>query len=98
ETLARADWDGALILRIPVIPGVNDSDDNIRATARFVSNIGLEVINILPFHRLGESKYRKTGKVYEFADQTPPSDEHMDRLKGIVEKEGLVCFVGHNTP
>ena len=98
ETLARADWDGALIIRIPVIPGVNDSDENVQATARFVSNIGLEVINILPFHRLGESKYRKTGKIYEFADQTPPSDEHMDRLKGIVEKEGLVCFVGHNTP
>ena len=98
ELLARANWDGALIIRIPVIPGVNDSDENIRATARFVSDIGLDVINILPFHRLGESKYRKVGKIYQFADQTPPSDEHMNRLKGMVEEEGLICFVGHNTP
>ena len=52
----RADWDGALIIRIPVICGVNDSDENMsQATARFISvNMGLEVIDILSLHRLGE--------------------------------------------
>lgn len=98
ELLAKADWDGALIIRIPVIPDINDSEENIRATARFVGDIGLEVVNLLPFHRLGESKYRKIGKTYRFADLCPPTDEHMNRLRGIVEKEGLICFVGHNTP
>ncbi len=98
ELLAELDWDGVLIVRIPVIPGINDSEENIRATARFVSDIGLEVINILPFHRLGESKYRRIGRRYRFADQTSPADEYMNRLKKVVEDEGLICFVGHNTP
>jgi pyruvate formate lyase activating enzyme len=98
EQLAGLDWDGVLIVRVPIIPNINDSEENIRATARFVSSIGLDVMNILPFHRLGESKYRRIGRTYRFADQAPPSDAHMNRLRGIVEKEGLICFVGHNTP
>jgi pyruvate formate lyase activating enzyme len=98
ELLARDDWNGAVIVRIPVIPNVNDTMENIRATARYVRKIGLEVINILPFHRLGESKYRKIGKIYRLANQASPSDESMYRLKSMVEAEGVICFVGHETP
>ena len=96
--LAEADWNGFIVPRIPVIPGINDSDENIRATAKFVKDIGLEVINILPFHRLGESKYRQVGQVYKFAEQKPPADSHMRHLKRIIENEGLVCFIGYETP
>jgi len=96
--LAEADWDGFIIPRIPIIPGQNDSEENIRKTARFVKEIGLEAINILPFHRLGESKYRQVGQTYRFADQKPPTSEKMDAVKSIIESEGLICFVGHETP
>jgi len=96
--VAAADWDGFIVIRIPVIPGLNDSEENIRATARFVHEIDLEVINILPFHRLGESKYRQLGRVYELVDQTPPPEEHMQRLQQLIQAEGLICFVGHKTP
>lgn len=99
RTLAeKQDWDGFRVPRIPIIPGLNDSEENIRATAKFVKEIGLEVINILPFHRLGESKYRQLGRTYKFAEQKPPSDEHMLSIKKIIEGEGLVCFVGYETP
>lgn len=91
-------WQGFTVIRIPVIPGCNDSEDNIRATARFVLEAGLEVINILPFHRLGESKYRQVGRTYRFAEQEPPTDDVMQRVKQIIESEGVVCFVGHQTP
>ncbi|KUO58844.1 hypothetical protein APF79_11905 [bacterium BRH_c32] len=99
ETLAtKEDWNGFIVPRIPVIPGLNDSDENIIATAKFVKSIGLEVINILPFHRLGESKYRQLGLVYKFADQKAPTKESMDNIKKLIEDEGLVCFVGYETP
>jgi len=91
-------WDGFIVPRIPIIPDLNDSDENIRATADFVKSVGLEVINVLPFHRLGESKYRQLGKVYRFAEQTPPPVEHMLHIKRIIEESGLVCFIGHETP
>lgn len=99
RTLAeKEDWNGFIVPRIPIIPGKNDSEKNIRATAKFVSEIGLEVINILPFHRLGESKYRQVGQVYKFADQVPPTETRMLEIKKIVESEGLICFVGYETP
>lgn len=91
-------WDGFIVPRIPVIPHINDDDDNIRATAQFVNKCGLELINILPFHRLGESKYRQLGQQYRLADQESPSAEQMDHLKKIIEDEGLYCFVGWETP
>lgn len=94
----KEDWEGFMVPRIPIIPNVNDSEENIRATAKFVKEIDLEVINILPFHRLGESKYRQVGQVYKFAEQVPPTQESMARTKSIIEEEGLVCFVGYETP
>ncbi len=98
EQLAKADWNGVIMPRIPIIPGKNDSDDNIAATAAFIRDIGLEAVNLLPFHRLGESKYRQLGRTYAMAEQTSPSDEHMHRLGKIVEDHGLYCFVGWDTP
>ncbi len=99
KTLAeKEDWDGFIVPRIPIIPGKNDSEKNIRETAQFVREIGLEVINILPFHRLGESKYRQLGTTYQFAEQAPPTEAQMIRHKRIIEEEGLICFIGYETP
>ena len=91
-------WNGFAMIRIPIIPDTNDSDENVRATAKYVKESGFEVINILPFHRLGESKYRQVGKSYRFAECRPPSEEKMNHLKAIIEEEGLVCYVGYKTP
>lgn len=99
KTLAeKPDWNGFIVPRIPIIPEINDSEENIRATAKFVKEIGLEVINILPFHRLGESKYRQLGQKYKFENQVPPTEVHMIKIKNMIEDEGLVCFVGYETP
>jgi pyruvate formate lyase activating enzyme len=96
--LAKADWDGVVIPRIPVIPGVNDSEDNIAATAAFIKDSGLDVVNLLPFHRLGESKWRQLGKTYAFAEQESPSDEVMKKLQKVAQDQGIYCFVGWETP
>lgn len=99
ELLARKDdWEGIVVPRIPVIPGFNDDEENIEKTAAFVHDIGLEVINILPFHRLGESKYRQLGENYLFNDQESPTDEWMEHLKSIIERHQLFCYIGYNTP
>jgi pyruvate-formate lyase-activating enzyme len=60
RSLASADWDGFIVPGIPIAPHIND-DENIRATARFVKSCDLEMVDIPPFHRLGESKYRQPG-------------------------------------
>ena len=98
RALAASDWPGFVVVRIPVVPGCNDSVENVRATARFVREAGLEVVNLLPFHRLGESKYRQLGRAYAFQETEGVRVEALDPLKKVVESEGLTCYTGWKTP
>lgn len=93
-----ADFQGIVVPRIPIIPDFNDDDENIQATAQYLKSLDLEVINILPFHKLGESKYRQLGQYYEFEFQSSPTEESMKHLKAIIENEGLLCYIGYDTP
>lgn len=83
------------IIRVPTIPGYNDSRENIAATAKFVAEeLGKDVaIHLLPYHRLGESKNDSLGKGHVL-DLDPPSDAHMEELKAIVEHYGLKSQIG----
>ena len=85
----------AVTIRVPVIPGCNDSEENIAATARFVrEELGEEVpVHLLPSHRLGESKNERLGKPMDRSIQVP-TDAHMEQLRQLVESFGLYCQVG----
>jgi len=84
------------IIRIPVVPGINDSDDNITATAKFGSELGENLIRIelLPYHKFGTQTYSRLGLAYELEDVDPPSDEHLERLKKIIEFCGVDAQIG----
>ncbi len=82
--------------RIPVIPGYNDSNENIHATARFVANeLSTSVpVHLLAYHQLGESKYDRLGKEGKNFPITPPTNEHMLELQKIVSSYGLDTYIG----
>jgi glycyl-radical enzyme activating protein len=96
--LAESSLDCFVVVRIPLIPGYNDSEENLRATARFVRELGLEVINILPFHRLGESKWRQVGKEYSFAETTSLERSDLETYIRWIREEGITCYSGWETP
>lgn len=83
-----------VIVRTEIVPGCNDSDENIEATARFVAKSGGQMMELLPYHRLGSSKYRQYGMEYELKDTEPPTEEHIKRLRNIVESFGLKEMTG----
>ena len=60
---------GNVQFRLPLIPGFNDSDDNIRDTAEFVKNHAITGtgIQLMPYHRAGHSKYDALDMVNETA-------------------------------
>jgi pyruvate formate lyase activating enzyme len=96
--LATGGWDGKILLRMPVIPGFNDTVENAQATAEFMKSIGLREINLLPFHRLGASKYQQLGLKYAYDDQPARNPEDLKPLAAIYEAQGLKCYLGSNTP
>ena len=81
---------GKMQIRIPVIPMFNNDEANIRKTAEFCKELGdaVEVIQLLPYHSMGVSKYLRISDE-PVAEATPPSDEFMQKLKRIMEEYGL---------
>ena len=60
-------------IRIPVIPGVNDSEANLRDTALFVSGLpGTPPVELLPYHNLGTAKYEMLGMSYALGGLKAP--------------------------
>lgn len=67
-----------ITIRLPLIPGFNDSDQNLRETAQFCVNLtNVKEIEVLPYHRLGSDTYRHLGLDYQCRNLTPPSEEHL---------------------
>ena len=85
-----------MLARLPVIPGYNDSLDNLNAAARFIANeLGREVkVHLLPYHRLGETKYERMEKPGGCVRIEPPGDERMQELKQMFESYGLTVLIG----
>lgn len=97
SNLANSDWNGRLVLRVPVISGFNDSDENISDIISFMHKNNLVEINLLPFHRLGESKWIQLGKEYEYSDKGDVDEGHLGELQDIFLDNGIACYVGHET-
>jgi pyruvate formate lyase activating enzyme len=98
EAVACAGWDGRLIIRVPIVPGYNDTVENLQATGAFLVGLNLKEVNLLPFHRLGRSKYEQLGLSYKYAQVESPSREVMRSHQCIFEAAGLQCYVGSETP
>jgi pyruvate formate lyase activating enzyme len=85
-----------VVARIPVIPGYNASPENIEATANFIATeLGRDTkVNILAYHRLGESKYDRLEKTSRALSIIPPNLEQMANIKKIMENFGLTVSIG----
>lgn len=98
EALAGSQWPGLLVIRMPVIENYNDGDENITATAEFLKENNLDIVNILPFHRLGDSKYKQLGMSYKYSNHEGTPEEKMKHIQKIFLDHGIGCFIGSSTP
>ncbi len=89
ETLAKSKWKGVLIIRMPLIPGFNDEEKNIKATAEFLTLCNLSEIEVLPFHRMGDSKYNRLGLHYTYAEKTAPDSSEVEVAIEHFKKHGI---------
>jgi pyruvate formate lyase activating enzyme len=93
ERLARGGH--GLVLRLPLIGGVNDSEANLTATAEFARSLpGVTRIDLLPYHRLGEPKYGRLARDYPLAGRPAFPEERVAWAKGVLEAGGLTVHVG----
>jgi len=96
ENLRRIDQLGIPIrVRLPLLPGVNDSIENTRATAAFAASLAnLEALDILPYHRMGEPKWGQLGQPYKLHGVEPHKKEKLDEMVAIAQEYGIEVTLG----
>ncbi len=83
-----------LIVRTPVVPGFNDTAEEIRQIARFARQIGAKEHHLLPYHRLGSDKYVGLSRTYALPEVLPPPPEKMEYLRSVAEEQGIQAQIG----
>jgi pyruvate formate lyase activating enzyme len=80
---------GRLQIRMPIITGVNDSEEEIHAAGLFCKTLGKAVtlVQLLPYHRLGSVKYKRLQKADPMPQCDPPDETLIDRC--VKHLEGL---------
>jgi len=82
-------------IRFPLIPGITDTDENIRSMAKFVRALdSVDRIDILPMHRIADEKYSRLGMENRIADKQPPSPGEIAFIKGQFEDYGFTVSIG----
>jgi len=96
ENLKRlTDTGDNVILRIPIIPSVNDTEKNLDEMIKFIRSLkNIREINLLPYHKSANSKYEKMKKENKLPELEPPSKEKMNLLKDFFSSTGIKVKVG----
>jgi pyruvate formate lyase activating enzyme len=73
-------------IRMPTIPGINDTEENLLALCQLVDKVkSVERIRLLPYHRLGEGKYERLELEYRLKGLETPKKERMEELVQFIK-------------
>ncbi len=79
-----------VVVSLPIIPGVSDSLPHTSCVARFLQARGLRRVRLLPYHRMGLSKYESLGLEYPHRDWDHPVDAGLiQEMRQCLSAEGL---------
>ena len=84
-----------IILRLPIIPTITDTEKNISQTIFFISTLkNIREINLLPFHSTAKSKYERMQKENKVVNLVPPTKEYMNELKNRFSQFDVPIKIG----
>ena len=85
----------AIIIRIPLVPGLNDDDENIGATGRYVLSLkGVKWIELLPYHSGGREKNTRLLSNLELIEAQTQSVQQLKDIAAILRQKGLNVKIG----
>ncbi len=91
-----AETGSQIIIRIPLVGGVNDTDENIEQTAKFISGLAgdKKTVHLLPYHSIAQNKYMKLGKSDDFEKLIEPDKETLAKAIAKFGEFGIMASVG----
>lgn len=96
ENLRRLSEGGShIIVRFPVIPGINDEEGHVRRLANLVKGLAnIHEIDILPYHSSAINKYNSLGLNYSLEGLHSPMEEQIEEIASILKEAGLAVKIG----
>jgi pyruvate formate lyase activating enzyme len=84
-----------VLFRQPIIPGVNTAIETIEATARFLISLGKNAarLQLMPFHRMGQSKYKALNMRYTIEGLSAADDEQVEAARRAYVQRGIDCSI-----
>ena len=86
--------DVTIRLRFPVIPNINDNKENVEKTAQLAKSLGIEWVDILPYHGFAGQKYRLFSLDFPFPIGEDYPEEKVEEIRKIFESFGLQTTIG----
>jgi len=84
-----------LFVRLVMVPGINDSRDEIRARMDLLAGLGnVQQVDILAYHRFGEGKYARLGLDYPLVGLQEYPAERLQEMRSLVESYGIPVTLG----
>lgn len=95
ENLIRISSITQAVVRIPVIPGVNDNQQEMQRIAGFARSMSnVTSVHLLPYHNFGENKYDLLGRDYLLSGYSNVSPEKIASLQETIFSSGFECLIG----
>jgi pyruvate formate lyase activating enzyme len=92
---ALAGVHAAIWIRIPIVPGVNDDEENIGATAEFLRSMPtIRRVDLLPYHAASEAKFVRLGLDYALLGTPPPEPGRLEVLASRFRARGITTTIG----
>ena len=84
-----------VVLRIPLIPSVNDTEEEFGAILGIANSLPhISGMQILPFHQYGSGKYALAGMTYSLAEMQAQSEENAEHCRNMAAKAGFEVDIG----
>jgi pyruvate formate lyase activating enzyme len=71
-------------VRIPIVPGVNDTVADVAAFRSYLKRLPPHGLELLPYHATGADKYRRLDMPYRLADVQPPTEQHLQNIRAAL--------------
>ena len=91
-------YKGELVFRLPLIPGFNNSKEDLTGLASLISRTKWKIVNILPLHHYGRDKYQHLNIAYKASEFPRPNQDDLLYAQAIFEQAGIRCYIGNELP